>query len=81
MALSDTDRLLRSYRAHIRDLQDDVMFLKDALWRATGGNHEAFECDDPTHDHGVEIPVMVPRQEEETGKTDVDSFVKSMLMD
>ncbi len=77
--ISNQERLERSYRRSIRNLEDEVRYLRTMLYDAT---HEVIEdCDDPDHQHGVEIPVMVPRQEEETGKTDVDSFLKSMLMD
>lgn len=73
MALSDTDRLLRSYRAHIRDLQDDVEFLKGCLWNAANGDHPALheDCD---HD----APILT-REEEQTGTTGGEDMIKAML--
>lgn len=68
--LSKQEKLERSYRRSIRFLEDEVCFLRDCLWQETQGRHEIFN-----------IPIQTPRAEETVGKTDVDSFVRSLLTD
>lgn len=72
--ISPEERLIRAQRRTIRNLESEVEYLKALHW------DETHPCNDPDCSHGeVEIPVQVERVEEATGKTDVDSFVKSLL--
>lgn len=54
----------------LRDQKEEIYFLRDALYVASGGTFEE-----------TIIPIQTPRREEKTGKTDIDSFVRSLLTD
>ena len=81
-SMNDTDRLLRSLNRNIRNLEGEVDYLRRMLFDAT---HEPMDdCDDPTHDHGIEIPVqLVPeeRRGEPLGITGGEDLVRQMLTD
>ncbi len=55
----------RQLHQKIRALEEEVSFLRDTLYVASGGKFEPF--------------VIEVRVAEAIGKTDVDSFVKSLL--
>ena len=69
--MTQREKLERAYRRQVRNLEQEVDYLRSMLWNETQGTHECFAPE----------PIPEPRREEETGKTDVDSFVKSMLAD
>ena len=62
--------LLREKDRRIRDKNQEINYLRNALWEALYGNGEPL----------VGEPIAT-RQEESCGKTVLDSFVKSLLSD
>lgn len=70
--MTQRENLERAYRRQVRNLEDEVHFLRSLLWQETQGTHPVF--DQPE----VIIPIQT-RKEETVAPSPVDNFLKSML--